>query len=211
MRGLAGSIVGIIVCARAAVAHPPPPPPEEPTPARTMTVAEVGPWFAAEEVAHYSGLALGARLALGLRRDRMFYEVEGEGGSIWLTSRGDHALDHTIGGTIGRAGANARWTAGSIGGNDVSIDGWLEGGVGLHVIQWRDGGRLVRPDALVGVGLSERFGRTKSMSLDAGLLIVVGRGAGGGVPGCAGPCDEATPPVHVDLELIDHCAFTARW
>lgn len=212
MRGLAGAIVGIIVGARAAGAHPPPPPPEEPKPARTMVVAEVGPWFAAEEVSHYGGFMLGARFAVGVRHDRMFYELEAEGGSVWL--RDNHGPDDgpSIGGVVGRAGANARWTAGVItSGNDVSIEGWLEGGVGLHVIQWNGGGRLVRPDVLTGAGISERFGRTKSMSFDAGLLIVVGRGPSGGLPTCAGPCDEATPPVRVDLELIDLCAFTARW
>jgi hypothetical protein len=208
MRGLAGSIAVIVVSAHTVRAHPPPPPPAPHEPSR---VVELGPWFAAELVDHYSGLALGARLDLGVVRGAMTYELDAVVGHVWLLTKDEQDLHPTIGGTYGRAGATARWVFGSIGGSDFRVEGWLEGGVGVHAIQWHASGRLVRPDALGGLGFSERIGRSQRYSLDIGLDVVIGAPRGSGVPTCAGPCDEPTPPVHPDVGVVDHVTFTARW
>lgn len=209
MRAVAGTIVAIIVCARTAAAHPPRPPAPPPPP---HTMVEVGPWFGAELVDHYGGLGLGTHAAIGRVRGRMTYDLDVAVVSLRLLHHRDQDLDPTIDGLLGRVGANARWIFGSVDVRDVlTIEGWLQAGVGVHAIQWRDGGRMVRPDVLGGVGFSERFGRAKRLSLDVGLLIALGRGRTIGAPTCAGPCDEPTPPVRGDTVVIDQIALSVRW
>jgi hypothetical protein len=110
-----------------------------------------------------------------------------------------------------RAGATARWTYASVGGGDFSVAFWLQGGAGVHAVQWDGGGRLVRADGEGGLGLTEWFGRRQRYGMDAGLLVAVGRGGGGGAPRCAGPCDEPTPTVHADVLLLEHLSFLALW
>ena len=183
----------------------------DPKPPSHALVNEIGPWLVFEGVGDYTGLGIGGRYALDVVRDRMVYSVEADLAKVWLLSKDGETLDRSIPGVMGRVGANARWIFGEAGHDDFFVDGWLQGGVGVHAIQWLDGGRLVHPDVQVGIGLSEVIGRSRRFSFDAGILFVFGRADMRGMPTCAGPCDEPTPPVSTELGVIDHCAFTARW
>jgi hypothetical protein len=195
-----------------AVACPPPIPVEASEPHKAAF--DFGPWFPVYLVGHYSGIAIGTRAAGWLRRGGWEVGVEGGVGRLWLThdTSDDTDLSPTIPGAMGRLGANVRWQTRVLeSGGDFAIDLWLQGGAGVHAIQWDGGGRLVRPDGLVGAGVTERFGRTKRYGLDVGVIVVIGRRESGGAPTCAGPCDEPTPPVHGDVQIIDQMAFTETW
>jgi hypothetical protein len=195
-----------------AAAEPPPIPVEQGEPHKAAF--DIGPWFPVYLVDHYSGIAIGARGAGWLKRGGWAFGVEGGVGRMWLTHENDQGTEDSpsIRGYMGRVGANLRWQTRVLNGDDdFAIDLWLQGGAGVHAIQWDGGGRIVRPDGLVGFGVTERFGRHKRYGLDAGVTVVVGHGKGGGMPTCAGPCDEPTAPVHYDVEIIDQIAFTETW
>ena len=211
MRHALLTIVTITALAARAAAEPPPIPIERGEP--HQAAFDFGPWIPAYVIDHYSGIGIGPRFAGWLRHRNWAFGVEGAAGRLWLTHDVQHDTDvtPTIPGTIGRIGANARWQTRVMDGSDLAIDLWLQGGAGVHAIQWDGGGRVVRPDGLVGFGVSERFGRLKRYAFDAGVIVVIGRGRGGGLPTCAGPCDEPTPPVHDDVLIIDQMAFTETW
>ncbi|HTJ43226.1 MAG TPA: hypothetical protein VL463_14070 [Kofleriaceae bacterium] len=206
-----GALIAILLYAGNAAAHPPPPYDCCPKPPSHVTVNEIGPWIVFDMIGGYSGIGIGGRYAVDLVRDRMVYSAEAGLAKLWLTTKDGDTLDRSIPGVMGRVGVNARWIFGEAGHDDFMVDGWLQGGVGVHTIQWLDGGRLAHPDVQIGIGLSEVFGRSRRFSFDAGILFVFGRTDMHGMPTCAGPCDEPTPPVSTELGLIDHCAFTMRW
>jgi hypothetical protein len=200
------------LAARAA-AEPPPIPHDEGEPHRG--VLDVGPWVPIYMIGHYSGVAPGVRAAGWLRRGAWAFGVEGAGGRLFADHNNTDGTPDplpSIHGYLGRIGANARWQARVMDDSELAIDLWLQGGAGVHAVAWDLGGRLVRPDGQVGLGVTERIGRRRKYSVDVGVILVVGPGRSGGTPTCAGPCDEPTPPVRGgDFEVMDHIAFTESW
>jgi hypothetical protein len=172
---------------------------------------EIGPWLAFLSLQGYSGAMIGGRLAAGVQRGHWLFSGEVDLGDVWLTSHHGDALDHAITGFGVRTAATARRLFRVMSDARIDLDLWVQGGVGTKVFQWWEGGRLVHPDLHVGAGVSEVIGRSKRYSLEAGVIVIAGRGVSRGAPICAGPCDEPTPPVSVDLEIIDHIAIGMRW
>jgi hypothetical protein len=209
VRGIRVSIVAVVMAASAnALAHPPPPPPVDP-PIRHS--ADIGWTFGGLFAGGYAGLFTAPRATVWLRRGSLRYGVEGTLGRVWLTMLDGTELHPTIPGTYARTGGDVRWTFADIDGQAIAFDVWMQASAGVHVVQWDRGGRMVRPDGLVGLGFTERIGRRHRYGLDVGLSWGMGRGGSGGVARCAGPCDEPTPPVHADFELVEQVDFTADW
>jgi len=208
---------GVVVAApRPAAAHPPPCFECEPraAPAEPTRETEGGPWVVFVGVDGYRGVYLGARLAAGIRRGRLLFQGEADLGRAVLRTRHGRDLDQEIAGVVARAGGNVRWTygRGHLGrALPIEYDFWLQAGLGVHVVQWWAGGRMVRPDAQVGFGLSQVIGRSRRISLDSAVVFIADRGPAGGAPTCAGPCDEPTAPVHGEFDVVDHFAVTVRW
>ena len=212
MRGAAIAIVIGALGARATAHPPPPPPPPEEIPHdRDKPIVDVGPWWAGPIMEHYAGWALGARVAAWIPSDSLQYGLEAEVGRVWLTTYREEPLDDAIAGVIARGGANVRWTFGRAKWDDLPIDFWVQAGAGVHVIQWTAGGRMVRPDGLIGFGVVEQFGTRRRIGMDAGVVMIFGRGSAAGMPTCAGPCDEPTPPVRGDVLVVDQTTLTVSW
>ncbi|MCE9580199.1 MAG: hypothetical protein K8W52_44190 [Deltaproteobacteria bacterium] len=209
-----GALIALLVIGTAGAAAASPPPccdyDREPEVAHRGQY-EIGPWISFLWLQGYNGVMFGGRFAAGIERGRWLFGGEAEVASVALTTLHGDALPNHIGGFAARAAATAKWTFARVGGRDVRIDFWLLGGVGTKTIRWWGGGQLVRPDVEGGIGLSEVVGRRRRWSLEAGVIVIGGRGVSRGAPVCAGPCDEPTPPVSADIELIDHIAIGMRW
>lgn len=95
----------------------------------------------------------------------------------------------------------------------VSGDFWLEGGAGVQRITWDVGGRLHRPDGVLGFGwqLNGVIGRKESRPRYYGPYVAF-RAHFARAPDhddtvmatCGGPCDRATKPSRNDVGLFFH-------
>jgi hypothetical protein len=209
MRGLIAGLTLVLVT-RTAAAEPPRYVETKAPPLRGAI--ETGPWIVFANVAGYQGIAGGGRVALGaLVGERWYLSVEAAATRLSLTTYQHEAIP-PIDGTLARTGVNVRWIWGRVRPQaEIAIEGWVAAGVGAKLYRWNAGGRLARVDTAIGVGFSERIGPGGRFAFDCGLLVDFAGGGGGGPPRCAGPCDEPTPPVRSDLEIVDHVAFTVWW
>ncbi|HTJ43225.1 MAG TPA: hypothetical protein VL463_14065 [Kofleriaceae bacterium] len=172
---------------------------------------EGGPRFVSGRLGDYGAIGVGAHYAIDVVRDRMTYVAELDLAKVWLTSKNDEDLPDPVPGVMARVGVDARWIFAEGGEDDFWIGGWVQGGVGVHAIQWLDGGRLAHPDVQLGIGLSEIVGRDRLFSFEPGVNVVFGRTDMKGLPTCAGPCDQPTPPVSTEVGITIDMAFAFRW
>ena len=113
----------------------------------------------------------------------------------------------TTDGVMHRLGADARYAflhskstpRLSDHGSQGVFDMYLQAGTGVEIIQWDQGGRLVRPDISVAVGM---LGAYRSMTqrrqgwfIDFRVQVARRIDRVGAMPTCSAPCTEATPPV----------------
>ena len=123
------------------------------------------------------------------------------------TSSGGTDTDQTTGGVMHRLGGVVRyafWRAKSdVERKDHDQQGvgefYVQGGGGAEIIHWDLGGRLVRPEASVGIGVlgAHRSSAHRRNGWFAGFKVQVARRIDddGAAPTCAAPCTTATPPV----------------
>ncbi len=209
MRGFIIATGALVFLTHGVHAEPPRPPPV-PSPAHANAI-EIGPWIVFAFLGGYDGTAIGGRVAGGIVRDRLYLGVEAAAAKLSLTQLDQDSIAG-IHGTIVRTGINLRWTWGRIGITPgFGLEGWLSGGIGAKWIGWNQGGRMTRADAQLGAGFAEVLGPGGRFRLEAGVVVAFSRGGSGGVPRCAGPCDEPTAPVRGDHEIVDHVALVAWW
>lgn len=162
------------------------------------------------DVGSISGPAVGLHAEVG----RQFGSL-GVYGEYNMLTVGESTIDveDPVRGMMHRGALNARYNVGEIGGSrDIPLRGvfWVEGGLGRHVVQWYDGGKLTRSDVGLGFGgqLDFRLGRREQPNIFGfyyAFRATVARSpeADLDLPAtCAGPCDEATPPSPNDLGLF---------
>jgi len=159
-----------------------------------------------DAVGPVSGTAFGFHVDGGVRYRRL--ALLGEYHFLTLTENTPirdpvHALVH-------RFGATLRYSFGVLTRHDLPIRGdfWIEAGFGRELIQWREGGRLARNDASAGLAgqLTVRFGpghrRKLGLYYAAKFLIANRPDAKQLPPTCAGPCDEPTHMIPIDLGIF---------
>jgi hypothetical protein len=179
-----------------------------------MSRAEIdlGTYLGTYAVGEAKGFAGGVHGALGWRLGPL--RVLGEGALIRV---GDNdSAKEPIQGTMTRIGLTGRYSVFTGGEHDVSVDVWVEGGVGRELVRWDGGGELTRDDAAIGFGVQPRFrakrGEGGSQANVFGYLLAlrmfVANDPGGKTgPTCAGPCDRPTRAGR-DIGFLFNWSFT---
>jgi hypothetical protein len=156
-----------------------------------------------------SGPGVGMHLDVGWNHGPIY--LYGEYDLLSVGEQTYMAADKPIRGLLQRVSANARYSFFDAHGQDFPLGGelWLEGGLGRQRIDWDEGGRLSRNDLSLGFGaqLNVVAGRHQARPQVFGvyyaLKLTVAKDPGPrGMPGCAGPCDEPTPPSPWDLGVF---------
>jgi hypothetical protein len=162
-------------------------------------------------VGRVAGTAVGFHLDGGVRWHRLALLAEYD--FLSFTEDTDISLPKRA--FVHRAGANLRYSFGVLSKRDFPVRGdfWVEAGAGHQLVTWVDGGKLHRNDLSLGIGsqLTVRFGPNKRKKLGliyAVKFLIADRPDLKMQPsGCAGPCDEASPMIPVDLGIFFNVAI----
>jgi hypothetical protein len=215
MRRIASLALVLLLCsldrasAQPAVAVDAPPPPR----GDRRTEIDIGYLVGAGDIGTSNRFQRGLELALG----RRFGDLKLLAEYGYLVVGRDQAT-----GSLSRLGLAARYsllrTRGTPERAPLSGDLWIEGGAGAQRITWHDGGRLTRPDIVLGFGLQLDgvFHRKSDQPTWSGpyvafrAMLSVGPEHGPEVVAtCGGPCDQATRPSRNDAALFFH--FGLNW
>jgi len=157
-------------------------------------------------VGKVAGTAFGFHLDGGVRWHRLALLAEYD----FLSLTEDTDISLPTRGLVHRVGANLRYSFGVLSKRDFPMRGdfWIEAGAGHQLVTWVDGGKLHRNDLAFGIGsqATVRFGRNnrKKLGIIYAVKFLVADRPDGKMPpsGCAGPCDEPTPMIPVDLGIF---------
>jgi hypothetical protein len=161
-------------------------------------------------VGRVAGTAFGFHLDGGLRWRRLALLGEYD----FLSFSEDTNIALPLRALVHRGGVNLRWSFGVLTKRDFPVRGdfWLEAGAGHQLVTWFDGGVLHRNDVSLGIGaqVSVRFGyhERRKIGLYYALKFVIADRPDGKVApsGCAGPCDEPSPMIPIDLGIFFNVA-----
>lgn len=171
---------------------------EDPRGQRVRVEAAVGLMFGSHGVDDYVGDHDGGAFALGLRRGRWFGY-----GEYALFQHDGEVGEHTISGLLHRASLNGRYDIKQMWfGPRAVLAAWLEVGTGYELVRWEGGGSLGRPDLSVGLGGGIQIGDDGDrigIGYAVKLLVAPAPERKDDMPGCAGPCYEASGPLGVDV------------
>ena len=96
----------------------------------------------------------------------------------------------------------------------MMVGSWIDVGIGYHLLRWDDG-QVARPEASLGFGGGNLFGRrAKSVGLEVELRMVVSPGArwDAALGRCIGACEMAPPSLHrYDLGTLLMIRFPFSW
>ena len=171
---------------------------------RLLPTGEGGFEVGTFSVGRIAGTAIGFHLGAGVRWNKLVLL----GGYELLSLKQDADVPDPVRGLIHRFGATVRYSIGDKSMRPLRGDFWLELGGGREIIRWFDGGKLSRNDVSVGIGAqgSIRFGANKRRNMGlyyAAKFIIADRPDGKIMtPGCAGPCDEPTAMIPIDLGIF---------
>jgi hypothetical protein len=175
---------------------------------------DVGLLVGGMSIGPLDGFAGGMYAEGGVKRDRLMVLGEYDLMSVGQTPAAEdpNAPPNPVRGYMQRFGLDARYSVGRFGGGDVPVRGdiWLTAGLGGEIIQWYEGGRLHRPDAELGLGAQASFrygstGHPKFIGFYYAVRAFIAKAPpskNDGIPTCAGPCDEPTPPVPWDTGIF---------
>jgi hypothetical protein len=177
---------------------------------KSLTLGTVGFGIGAAEIADISGTAVGLHLDLG--RSFGDFHLQGE---YWLGGFTETRPDYTAGrgALLQRVGVLARWQALNkfFGYRKFRVNVWLEAGVAREFWQWTEGGKLDRDLYTLGFGTgflgnlgSDSKHRWLGAYYDFRFTLAESPYAGkdSELVGCAGPCEEPTPPVPIDFGFM---------
>ena len=177
----------------------------------------VGTFLGSYAVGDAKGFTGGVHAGAGWRLGNLL--VLGEG---TLLRVGDSDDDKDpVQGTMTRLGLTGRYSLFTGGEREVSVDVWVEAGVGRELITWDGGGELGRDDYAFGFGIQPRFrkrpsydGSSSERQSQFGYLLAlrmfVANDPGVNkltVPTCAGPCDRPTRGGR-DIGFLFNWSFT---
>jgi hypothetical protein len=155
-------------------------------------------------VGRIAGTAVGFHLDAGVHWNKLALL----GGYELLSLTQDADVPEPVRGLIHRLDARARYSIGDKSLRPFRGEFWLELGGGREIIRWYDGGKLSRNDLSFAIGAqgSIRFGANKRRNMGlyyAAKFIIADRPDGKIMtPGCAGPCDEPTAMIPIDLGIF---------
>ena len=176
----------------------------------------VGTFLGSYAVGDAKGFTGGVHAGAGWRLGNLL--VLGEG---TLLRVGDSDDDKDpVQGTMTRLGLTGRYSLFTGGEREVSVDVWVEAGVGRELIAWDGGGELGRDDYAFGFGIQPRFRKNRYGSDDdkrqnqfgylLALRMFVANDPGANkaqAPTCAGPCDRPTRAGR-DIGFLFNWSFT---
>jgi len=134
------------------------------------------------------GMGPTVELALGAGRTQVFVE----GGVAWMQYGSLESRE----GFMVRGGVGARWIARSFElGDEAAVEMTLDGLVGADKIWWEHGGRLVRPELGLGVGLQMRKFHAPHVHLRFIVRVLFTPTDDDGMTAarCTGRCASASP------------------
>ena len=178
----------------------------------------VGTFLGSYAVGDAKGFTGGVHAGAGWRLGNLL--VLGEG---TLLRVGDSDDDKDpVQGTMTRLGLTGRYSLFTGGEREVSVDVWVEAGVGRELIAWDGGGELGRDDSAFGFGIQPRFKKRPSYGSSSSsdrqsqfgyllaLRMFVANDPGANkvqAPTCAGPCDRPTRAGR-DIGFLFNWSFT---
>lgn len=171
---------------------------------RLLPMGEGGFEVGTFSVGRIAGTAVGFHVGAGVRWSKLVLL----GGYDFLSLSQDADVPEPVRGLVHRLGATVRYSIGDKSMRPLRGDFWLELGGGREIIRWYDGGTLARNDVSFGIGAqgSVRFGADKRRNMGlyyAAKFIIADRPDGKIMtPGCAGPCDEPTAMIPIDLGIF---------
>ena len=178
----------------------------------------VGTFLGSYAVGDAKGFTGGVHAGAGWRLGNLL--VLGEGTLLRVGDSDDAKTP--VQGTMTRLGLTGRYSLFTGGEREVSVDVWVEAGVGRELIAWDGGGELGRDDYAFGFGIQPRFKKRSSYgssSSDArqsqfgyllALRMFVANDPGANkvqAPTCAGPCDRPTRAGR-DIGFLFNWSFT---
>ena len=184
----------------------------DPKPKERRTEVDIGKLVGAAEIGTLRPYASGLQVNVGRRFGDIALLAEYNYLSI---GRNENI------GTLSRVGVTARYSLLRTSGlpDDsghrgwASGDFWIEGGAGAQRVAWNEGGRLMRPDAVLGFGvqLNVVVGKDTPKPRYIGPYIAfrthLSRGPDHGaevMPGCGAVCDTATRPSRNNVGTFFH-------
>lgn len=173
---------------------------------RLHPTGELGLEVGTYSVGRIAGTVVGFHADAGVRWNKLVVL----GGYDFMSLSQDTDAGVPVRGLIHRLGATVRYSIADKSTRELPFRGdfWLELGGGREIIRWYDGGKYSRNDVSFGFGAqgSVRFGADKRRKLAiyyAARFFLADRPDGKMMtPGCAGPCDEPTAMIPVDLGIF---------
>jgi hypothetical protein len=163
----------------------------------------IGLLLGGSDVGDADGFSTGVSAALGYRigditlRGLVDYYRVGDGTDEAEMRKGRATR---VGGALRYSLANSGRTIGFV------ADTWLEAGVGLEHVAWRQGGVLDRTsgELAIGIDLSARSERRREVGYFMAFRSLIGEGPEmpGATIACGGPCSKPTTPPRTDISMF---------